>query len=289
MSGYHIREAGATALQELAFTLRDGIEYVQWGVDAGLDVDAFVPQHLVLLQRAQRLLRGDRQVPRRAEDLGARRCATASARRDERSWKLRFHTPDRRRVAHRAAAVQQRRADGAPGAVGGARRHQLAAHQLARRGAGAADRRGGDAGAAHAADHRPRKRRRQRRRSARRVVLRREADAGHGRRRAYAYFDAIDRMGGMVAAIEQRLPAAGDRRERHTASSRRSSAAKRSWSASTRSSRRTSRRSQILYIDDIGGGHAAGEARDPPQDARPRRRAAIARAPRRRGAHRPKT
>ena len=44
VSGYHIREAGATAVQELAFTLRDGIEYVQWGVDAGLDVDTFVPR-----------------------------------------------------------------------------------------------------------------------------------------------------------------------------------------------------------------------------------------------------
>ena len=44
VSGYHIREAGATAMQELAFTLRDGIEYVQWGVDAGLDVDEFVPR-----------------------------------------------------------------------------------------------------------------------------------------------------------------------------------------------------------------------------------------------------
>jgi methylmalonyl-CoA mutase, N-terminal domain len=44
VSGYHIREAGATAAQELAFTLRDGIEYVAWGVDAGLDVDRFVPR-----------------------------------------------------------------------------------------------------------------------------------------------------------------------------------------------------------------------------------------------------
>src|SRR5215204_1578240 len=44
VSGYHIRESGSTALQELAFTLRDGIEYVQWGVDAGLDVDEFVPR-----------------------------------------------------------------------------------------------------------------------------------------------------------------------------------------------------------------------------------------------------
>src|SRR5262249_38544667 len=44
VSGYHIREAGSTALQELAFTLRDGPEYVQWGVDADRDVDRFVPQ-----------------------------------------------------------------------------------------------------------------------------------------------------------------------------------------------------------------------------------------------------
>ena len=44
VSGYHIREAGATAAQELAFTLRDGIEYVAWGVDAGLDVYRFVPR-----------------------------------------------------------------------------------------------------------------------------------------------------------------------------------------------------------------------------------------------------
>src|SRR5215203_3802235 len=44
VSGYHIREAGSTSLQELAFTLRDGIEYIQYGVDAGLDVDDFVPR-----------------------------------------------------------------------------------------------------------------------------------------------------------------------------------------------------------------------------------------------------
>ena len=44
VSGYHIREAGSTALQELAFTLRDGVEYVQYGVDRGMDVDSFVPR-----------------------------------------------------------------------------------------------------------------------------------------------------------------------------------------------------------------------------------------------------
>jgi len=44
ISGYHIREAGSTAVQELAFTLRDGIEYVEWGVERGLKVDEFVPR-----------------------------------------------------------------------------------------------------------------------------------------------------------------------------------------------------------------------------------------------------
>ncbi len=44
VSGYHIREAGSTAIQELAFTLRDGIEYVDWGLRRGLPVDEFAPQ-----------------------------------------------------------------------------------------------------------------------------------------------------------------------------------------------------------------------------------------------------
>lgn len=44
ISGYHIREAGSTAVQELAFTLRDGIEYVDWALERGLDVDEFVPR-----------------------------------------------------------------------------------------------------------------------------------------------------------------------------------------------------------------------------------------------------
>ncbi len=44
ISGYHIREAGSTAAQELAFTIADGLEYVKWGVERGLDVDAFAPR-----------------------------------------------------------------------------------------------------------------------------------------------------------------------------------------------------------------------------------------------------
>ena len=71
ISGYHIREAGSTAQQELAFTLKDGFTYVERALERGLDVDAFAPRLSLLLQRPHRLLRGDRQVPRRAPDLGA--------------------------------------------------------------------------------------------------------------------------------------------------------------------------------------------------------------------------
>ena len=113
--------------------------------------------------------------------------------------------PDRRRLADRAAALQQRRPDRAAGARRGARRHQLAAHQLARRGAGAADRGSRDAGAAHAADHRARKRRHQRRRSARRLVFRREADARHGSAARWSTSTPSIGMGGMVEAIERGL------------------------------------------------------------------------------------
>ena len=44
ISGYHIREAGSTAAQELAFTLVDGMEYVRWGIARGMDVDEFAPR-----------------------------------------------------------------------------------------------------------------------------------------------------------------------------------------------------------------------------------------------------
>ena len=52
ISGYHIREAGSTAVQELAFTLRDGMEYVEWGIARGLPVDSFRAAAQLLLQLA---------------------------------------------------------------------------------------------------------------------------------------------------------------------------------------------------------------------------------------------
>ena len=110
ISGYHIREAGATAVQELAFTLADGIGYVAARHRrAGIDVDDVRAAPLVLLGRPQRLLRGDREVPRRPPDLGAASCASGSARRTRESWHAAHARADRGRLADGAAAAQQRR------------------------------------------------------------------------------------------------------------------------------------------------------------------------------------
>jgi len=91
VSGYHIREAGATALQELAFTLRDGIEYVQWGVDAGLDVDAFVPR-ISFFFNAHSDFFEELAKYRAARKIWSRVMRDRFGAKDERSWKLRFHT-----------------------------------------------------------------------------------------------------------------------------------------------------------------------------------------------------
>ena len=91
VSGYHIREAGATALQELAFTLRDGIEYVQYGVDAGLDVDEFVPR-ISFFFNAHSDFFEEIAKYRAARRIWARAMRDRFHAKDERSLKLRFHT-----------------------------------------------------------------------------------------------------------------------------------------------------------------------------------------------------
>jgi methylmalonyl-CoA mutase N-terminal domain/subunit len=91
VSGYHIREAGATAVQELAFTLRDGLEYVQWGVDAGLDVDAFVPQMSFFFNAHSDFFEEIAKY-RAARRIWARVMRDRFGARNERSWKLRFHS-----------------------------------------------------------------------------------------------------------------------------------------------------------------------------------------------------
>ena len=91
VSGYHIREAGATAVQELAFTLRDGIEYVAWGVEAGLDVDRFVPR-MSFFFNAHNDFFEEIAKYRAARRIWAREMKSRFGSEYERTLQMRFHT-----------------------------------------------------------------------------------------------------------------------------------------------------------------------------------------------------
>jgi len=91
VSGYHIREAGSTSLQELAFTLRDGLEYVQYGVDAGLDVDDFVPRLSFFFNSHSDFFEEIAKY-RAARKLWAEAMKSRFGAKNPRSWQLRFHT-----------------------------------------------------------------------------------------------------------------------------------------------------------------------------------------------------
>ncbi len=91
VSGYHIREAGSTSLQELAFTLRDGLEYVQYGVDAGLDVDDFVPRMSFFFNSHSDFFEEIAKY-RAARKLWAEAMRDRFGAKNPRSWALRFHT-----------------------------------------------------------------------------------------------------------------------------------------------------------------------------------------------------
>jgi len=204
VSGYHIREAGATALQELAFTLRDGIEYVQWGIDAGLDVDEFVPR-ISFFFNAHSDFFEEIAKYRAARKIWARVMQERFGAKHERSWKLRFHT----QTAGVSLTAQQpynnvvRTALQALSAVLGGtnslhtnsldealalptaeaatlalRTQQIIAHESGVR--NMVDPLGGSY-----------------------FLERLTLDLEEG---TYRYFDIIDRMGGMVAAVEQGFP-----------------------------------------------------------------------------------
>lgn len=90
VSGYHIREAGSTAVQELAFTLADGLEYVRWALDRGLDIDAFAPRisffynvHNDFFEEIAKL--------RAARRIWAREMRETFGAKDPRSWLMRYH------------------------------------------------------------------------------------------------------------------------------------------------------------------------------------------------------
>jgi methylmalonyl-CoA mutase, N-terminal domain len=91
ISGYHMREAGATAAQEIAFTLADGIAYVQAALDAGLAVDDFAPRLSFFFACHQHFFEEIAKF-RAARRLWARIMRERFGATDERSWVLRFHT-----------------------------------------------------------------------------------------------------------------------------------------------------------------------------------------------------
>jgi len=91
VSGYHIREAGATALQELAFTLRDGVEYVQYGIERGLDVDEFVPR-ISFFFNAHNDFFEEIAKYRAARVVWARTMKERFGAKNPRSLQMRFHT-----------------------------------------------------------------------------------------------------------------------------------------------------------------------------------------------------
>ncbi|GGA68191.1 methylmalonyl-CoA mutase [Edaphobacter acidisoli] len=91
ISGYHMREAGCTAVQEVAFTLANGMTYVQAALDAGLDVDAFAPRLSFFFNAHNNLLEEVAKF-RAARRMWARVMRERFGAKNPRSWMLRFHT-----------------------------------------------------------------------------------------------------------------------------------------------------------------------------------------------------
>ncbi len=91
ISGYHIREAGSTAAQELAFTLADGLEYVRWALERGLDIDEFAPR-LSFFFNAHNDFFEEIAKYRAARRIWAREIRETFQAKNPRSWLLRFHS-----------------------------------------------------------------------------------------------------------------------------------------------------------------------------------------------------
>ncbi|HEV2417427.1 MAG TPA: methylmalonyl-CoA mutase family protein [Terriglobia bacterium] len=204
ISGYHIREAGATAVQELAFTLRDGIEYVEGTIRAGLNVDDFAPR-LSFFFNAHNDLFEEVAKFRAARKIWAHVMRERFAAKNPRSWLCRFHA----QTAGCSLTAQQpynnvvrTTVQALAAALGGAqslhtnaldeawslptehaatlalRTQQVLAHE---------------SGVANVTDPL----------AGSYLVERLTLDT---ERACYAYFDRIDALGGMVAAIEKGFP-----------------------------------------------------------------------------------
>ena len=129
ISGYHIREAGSTAAQELAFTLADGLEYVRWGIARGMDVDDFAPR-ISFFFNAHNDFFEEIAKYRAARRIWAREMRETFKAKNPRSWLLRFHT----QTAGVSLTAQQPENNVVRVAIAGAggrpRRYAEPAHQL---------------------------------------------------------------------------------------------------------------------------------------------------------------
>ena len=179
ISGYHMHEAGATAVQELAFTLADGMDYVRAARAKGLDVDAFAPRLSFFFGIGMNFFMEVAKL--RAARLLWHRIMAEFGAKNPKSQDAAHPLPDLGRQPHRAGPLQQRDPHHAGGAGGGARRHAEPAHQQPRRGGRLAHRFLRPHRPQHPARPRRGERHRQCRRSARRLLLCRGADQRAGR------------------------------------------------------------------------------------------------------------
>ena len=153
ISGYHMREKGCSAVQEVAFTLSNAIAYVQAAIDAGLEVDEFAPQLAFFFNGHNNVFQEVAKFRAVRQDVG--RDHARPLRREERALPDdALPHPDRRLDTHGPAAREQHRASRAAGVCGRLRRDAVAAHQRVRRGARAADGTLGEDRPAHAAGDR---------------------------------------------------------------------------------------------------------------------------------------
>ena len=157
ISGYHMAEAGATPVQEIAFTLANAREYVRAAVASGLDIDDFAPR-LSFFFVARTTLLEEVAKFRAARRLWAQHHEKRVQGEGPQVADAALPHPDGRRATHRAAAGGEPDPGEPAGPGGGAGRDPVAAHELLRRGARAAQRQGGPAGAAHPAGDRVRER-----------------------------------------------------------------------------------------------------------------------------------
>ena len=258
ISGYHIREAGSTAVQELAFTIANGIAYCEAAVAAGLSPDEFGERVSFFFNAHNDFLQEVAKF-RAARRLWARVMRSGSAPRTRGALALRFHaqTGGSTLTAQQPELNIVRVAD--PGARGRLRRRPVAAHELVRRGARAADRARGEDRAAHAAG------------AAHEVGTTPTADPLGGSyavealtrelEHARELIERIDELGGAVAAVEQGFV----QHEIEEAAFRfagTSSGASASWSASTATwTRGAGRSSSSASIPRSSAGSSSARAR----------------------------